>query len=820
MGLFSFKKKKEIIKSGYEGIPRKYKKSVDEINSYKEYLEKLSDEEFYKEVKDIKFKEKGREEIFAYIREASGRVLGMRHFDVQLMGGLVLTDGEVAEMKTGEGKTLTSTLSIIYKALKGEKVYVITTNEYLSERDAKELEPLYKVFGLSVGVNKADMSTILKQEVYKQDIIYTVNSELVFDYLRDNMVNFKTDRVNPNEYNYALIDEVDSILIDEARTPLIISGADDINKGDYIRVNMFVKGLKEGDYVQDRETLYAELSDSGVDKAEEYFKVDNLFDVKNMPLLSVIRMSLKAHHSIERGVDYDVQEGKVVLINQSTGRALPNTKYSDGIHQAIEVKEGVEITPVTKTIANITYQDFFRQFKMLSGMTGTGLTEAEEFLEIYNMRVIPVPTNKPKLRVDNIDEIYLTLEDKLDAITGYVKKVHEEGRPVLIGTASVESSEWISERFKKEGIRHEVLNAKNHEREAEIISKAGEKGSVTVSTNMAGRGTDIKLGEGVSELGGLVVIGTERHESRRIDNQLRGRSGRQGDPGETHFVISLEDRILSRYLPENIVRLLGNMRQFKGESIKSGMVSRSLESAQKRVEGNDYDSRKNVLKFGSVLNRHRKVVYADREDVLVNNKVNELLEPMLEYYFESLLKLDEDRDRYVLDERELSSLKLVSEGKLDLGELVKYKEEGNLTEYVRIKLKELEGLLGEARYESLMRLIVLKHLDEGWTNHLSAMSELLTSVQLRSHAQKDPYREYLNDGEELFSEMIDTVSYLVSKEILSVDVIDTEEDVALDEETLDEDLNKEDEDANKERLGYGVPIEEGLEKSTSAEELK
>ncbi len=630
-----------ILKKWVESDARELKrlgKKADKIEALKEEMEQLNDEKL--KAKTTEFKERLQNgetlddilvEAFAVAREAAKRVLGLFPFRVQLIGGMVLHGGNIAEMKTGEGKTLTATLPVYLNALGGKGVHVVTVNEYLAERDSSEMGELYKWLGLTVGVNSSEMTPDQKREAYNCDITYSTNSEIGFDYLRDNMVVYKEDMVQ-RPLNFALIDEVDSILIDEARTPLIISGQTEPTVTLYERADRYVKTLADGDYTIDWESKSISLTENGIRRAENFFKTDNLYDVENSALNHHIDQALRANYIMTKDKDYVVSDGEVLIVDSFTGRVMEGRRFSDGLHQAIEAKEHVEIQDGAKTMANITYQNLFRMYRKLSGMTGTARTEAEEFREIYNMEVTTIPTNRPVARDDRPDLLYPTLESKFKAVVKEIRDLHIKGQPVLVGTVAVETSEYLSRLLDREGIPHVVLNAKNHAREAEIVTNAGQKGAVTIATNMAGRGTDIKLGPGVVELGGLAVIGTERHESRRIDNQLRGRSGRQGDVGMSQFYLSLEDDLMIRFGSERIKDLLSRMKIADEDAvIRSGLISRQVESAQKRVEGNNYDARKNVLQYDDVMRAQREVIYAERQQVIMEEtSLKDVLMPMVD----------------------------------------------------------------------------------------------------------------------------------------------------------------------------------------------
>ena len=611
-------------------------KMTEQIEALATEMERLSDDELKGKTEEFKTRYQNGEtvddlltEAFAVVREGAKRVLGLYPYPVQLMGGISLHEGNISEMKTGEGKTLTSTMPVYLNALTGKGVHVVTVNEYLASRDASEMGQLYNFLGLTVGLNVNSLSKEEKQEAYACDITYSTNNELGFDYLRDNMVLYKEQMVQ-RPLHYAVIDEVDSILIDEARTPLIISGSAQKSAQLYIQANAFVNTLKrEEDYTYDEKTKGVQLTEAGMTKAERAFGIDNLFDISHVTLNHHITQALKAHASMHRDVDYVVQDGEIVIVDQFTGRLMKGRRYSDGLHQAIEAKEALEIQNESMTLATITFQNYFRMYEKLSGMTGTAKTEEEEFRNIYNMNVVMIPTNRPIARDDRADLIYATMDGKFRAVVEDIAERHQNGQPILVGTVAIETSEIISKYLSKKGIRHNVLNAKNHEREAEIILEAGQKGAVTIATNMAGRGTDIKLGEGVKEVGGLAVIGTERHESRRIDNQLRGRSGRQGDPGVTQFYLSMEDELMRRFGSDNMKNMMSKLGMDDTQPIQSRMVSKAVESAQRRVEGNNFDARKRLLEYDDVLRQQREIIYAQRNEVLESENLRSIVETMI-----------------------------------------------------------------------------------------------------------------------------------------------------------------------------------------------
>lgn len=631
------------IADGNKRVVKSLGKLADQVINLEDEIAKLTDdqlrektEQFKKELSEIedykkqeKYLDKILPEAYAIVREASTRVFNMTPFKVQIMGGIAIHRGDISEMKTGEGKTLTATMPVYLNALTGRGVHVVTVNEYLSSSQSEEMAQLYNFLGLSVGLNLNSMDTDQKREAYAADITYSTNNELGFDYLRDNMVTYKKDRVM-RPLNFAIIDEVDSILIDEARTPLIISGEAEKSTTLYTQANVFVKMLKgEDDFSYDEKTKAITLTEQGIDKAERMFKIDNLFDVKHVNLMHHINIALKANRTMFKDKDYVVEDGEIMIVDQFTGRTMPGRRFSDGLHQAIEAKEGLEIQNESKTMASITFQNFFRMYNKLSGMTGTAKTEEEEFRNIYNMTVTQIPTNRPIQRIDEADLIFASQKGKFDAVVKDVIELHKKGQPVLLGTVAVETSEYISQLLKKKGVRHNVLNAKNHEREAEIILNAGQKGAVTIATNMAGRGTDIKLGEGVVELGGLAVIGTERHESRRIDDQLRGRSGRQGDVGRSRFYLSLQDELMVRFGSERMQSLMGKLGMNDDTPIESKMVSRAVESAQKRVEGNNFDARKRLLEYDDVLRKQREIIYGERNDIIEKDDVQDIVKDMI-----------------------------------------------------------------------------------------------------------------------------------------------------------------------------------------------
>ena len=718
-------------------------------------------------------------EAFATVREASKRVLGMYPFRVQIMGAVSLHEGNISEMKTGEGKTLTSTLAVYLNAIAKKGVHVVTVNEYLASRDAIEMGRLYEWLGLTVGMNLNNLTKDEKRAAYAADVTYSTNNELGFDYLRDNMVLYKDDMVQ-RPLNYAVIDEVDSILIDEARTPLIISGQAAKAAQLYMQANAFARLLmKDTDYTFDETTKGVVLTEEGIEKIEKAFSIDNLFDMKHVRLNHAVNQSLKAQVTMHNDVDYVVQDGEVVIVDQFTGRLMKGRRYSDGLHQAIEAKEGLEVQNESMTMATITFQNFFRMYSKLSGMTGTAKTEEEEFRNIYNMNVITIPTNKPIIRDDRVDLIYATIAGKYKAVAEDIAERHKNGQPVLVGTVAIETSEIISAYLKKEGIKHSVLNAKNHASEAEIILNAGQKGAVTIATNMAGRGTDIKLGEGVIEAGGLAVLGTERHESRRIDNQLRGRSGRQGDPGVTQFYLSLEDDLMRRFGSDAMRSMMGKLGMDDSQPLQSKMVTRSVESAQKRVEGNNFDARKRLLQYDDVLRQQREVIYNERMEVLETGNMRSLVEKMIDSSIERMVythTADEKPENWNLKAMsELIGANLLPEHTITLADL-EGKNQQELIEFITAAVNkrydEKEEELTPDRMREFEKVVLLRSIDTKWIDHIDAMDQLRQGIHLRAYAQNDPLREYQQEGFAMFEEMVlaieeDVAKYAMKAEIRS-----------------------------------------------------
>ncbi|MED4968237.1 preprotein translocase subunit SecA [Parageobacillus toebii] len=760
-------------------------KIADQVDALGPEMAKLSDEQLRQKTEEFKARYQQGEslddllvEAFAVVREGAKRVLGLYPYKVQIMGGIVLHEGNIAEMKTGEGKTLTATMPVYLNALTGKGVHVVTVNEYLATRDATEMGKLYEFLGLTVGLNLSGMSREEKQAAYNADITYGTNNEFGFDYLRDNMVLYKEHIVQRPLY-YAIIDEVDSILIDEARTPLIISGTAQKSTALYIQANAFVRTLKKDvDYTYDEKTKSVQLTEEGITKAEKAFGIDNLFDLKHVTLNHHINLALRAHVTMHRDVDYVVEDGKVVIVDQFTGRLMRGRRYSDGLHQAIEAKEGLEIQNESMTLATITFQNYFRMYEKLAGMTGTAKTEEEEFRNIYNMQVVVIPTNKPVIREDRPDLIFRTMEGKFRAVVEDIAQRHAKGQPVLVGTVSIETSELLSNMLKKRGIPHNVLNAKNHAKEAEIIAQAGQKGAVTIATNMAGRGTDIKLGEGVKELGGLAVIGTERHESRRIDNQLRGRAGRQGDPGVSQFYLSLEDELMRRFGSESLMSMMDRLGMDDSQPIQSKMVTKAVESAQKRVEGNNFDARKQLLQYDDVLREQREIIYRQRYEVLDSDNLRGIIEKMIQSVIERVVNAHTPKEE-LPEEWNLKGIidyinaNLLPEGDVTVNDL-RGKEPEEMIELIWEKVKarydEKEQQIPPEQMREFERVIVLRAVDMKWMDHIDAMEQLRQGIHLRAYGQTDPLREYQMEGYAMFENMIASIEEEVAKYIMKAEI--------------------------------------------------
>ena len=775
---------KSLFDFEYKELKR-FMKIADQIEAKSDEYEKLTDkqlqnktEEFKKELENGKTLDDILVDAFATVREAAKRVINEKPFYTQLLGALAIHYGNIAEMKTGEGKTLTSVMPAYLNALTGKGVHIVTVNEYLASRDAAWMGQIFEFLGLTVGTNLRDLSPAEKRERYNCDVLYSTNNEIGFDYLRDNMVVRKEDRVQ-RPLNFAIVDEVDSVLIDEARTPLIISGGAMHSNNQYLDAQRFVKDLKENeDYIIDEKTNSINLTDEGSRKCESFYGIDNMYDIKHSALVHHINQALRANFTMKNEVDYVVQDGKVVIVDQFTGRLMQGRAFSEGLHQAIEAKEGVKINEETKTLATITFQNLFRMYKKLSGMTGTAKTEEEEFRNIYNMYVIQIPTNKPVIRKDMADLIFATKQDKYNAIIKEIKERHATGQPVLVGTIAIETSELISNMLKKERIKHEVLNAKNHAREAEIIAKAGEIGSVTIATNMAGRGTDIKLGEGVKELGGLCVIGTERHESRRIDNQLRGRAGRQGDPGYTQFFVSFEDDLMVRFGTDRFKDLLKAAGLGTTITLRSKAMTKNVESAQKKVEGNNFDIRKSLLQYDDVMGKQREIMYERRNEILDSDSIHESIINLIKDHIYNLVM------SHLVDQPELLEF--------DCSEICEYVNE-NLLRNSNMKLSEIinkstdeviqileDKIIGE--YENKIKdlpeeivndfekVIALRVIDTHWMEHINTMDHLKEGIGLRSYAQNNPLVEYTNEGFQLFDEMLDTINREITKYLLKAEI--------------------------------------------------
>ncbi|QAT39004.1 preprotein translocase subunit SecA [Clostridium sp. JN-9] len=758
---------------------------VNKIESLEPEISKLSDDQLRGKTAEFKNRLNNGEslddilpEAFAVVREASQRVLGMKHFREQLIGGIVLHQGRISEMKTGEGKTLVATLPSYLNGLTGKGVHIVTVNDYLAKRDRDWMGKIHEFLGLKVGVILHDMNQTQRQEAYNCDITYGTNSELGFDYLRDNMVIYKEERVQ-RKLNFAIVDEVDSILIDEARTPLIISGQGEKSTELYKVADYFSKSLvKEKDFTVDEKANSVILTDEGIEKAEKFFRVENYADPENMEIQHNVVQSLKANYIMKKDKDYMVRNGEVLIVDEFTGRVMEGRRYSDGLHQAIEAKEGVKVERESKTLATITYQNYFRMYNKLSGMTGTALTEENEFREIYGLDVIVVPTHLPVARIDSPDLIYKSVKGKYKAIADDIVETHSKGQPILVGTVSIEKSELLSDMLKKKGIPHQVLNAKYHEKEAEIISHAGEKGMVTIATNMAGRGTDIKLGEGVVEVGGLKVIGTERHESRRIDNQLRGRSGRQGDPGASRFYVSLEDDLMRIFGSDKLQGIVDKLGLEEDEAIESKMVTSAIESAQKKVEGNNFDIRKTLLQYDDVINKQREIIYKQRSQVLEGEDLKEQVQQMIEDIITGAV---DSHISGVEEEFESDLAKLIDFAEdlylpkdyVTVEELSKLSNEeikDKLLETARQMYAAKEQEFTSEQMREIERVIMLRVVDSKWMDHIDDMEHLKQGIGLRAYKQQDPAQAYQFEGSDMFNEMIyniklDTIKYLFHVQI-------------------------------------------------------
>ncbi len=775
---------KKLVDTEYKELKR-FNKIADEIEALDETYSKMSDEEL--KGKTAEFRErlaKGetlediKVEAFATAREAAYRMIGEKPYRVQLIGGLAIHYGNIAEMKTGEGKTLTTILPAYLNALPGKGVHVVTVNEYLSDRNAKWMGPIYDFLGITVGVNLRELTPSQKRDVYNCDITYSTNNEIGFDYLRDNMVTKKEDRTQRG-LNYCIIDEVDSILIDEARTPLIISGGKMNSANLYMDADRAVKRLiADEDYIIDEKAKSVILTEKGSIKVQTYFKLANLYDAENTALVHHINQALKANFGMKKDVDYVVDdEGNVVIVDQFTGRLMHGRQFSEGLHQAIEAKEGVKINEETKTLATITFQNLFRMYNKISGMTGTAKTEEEEFRDIYNMYVIEIPTNKPCIREDMADMMFATEKGKYDAIVKFIEEVHATGEPILVGTISVESNEKLSKMLTKAKLPHEVLNAKNHLREAEIIAKAGEKGAITIATNMAGRGTDIKLGEGVKELGGLCVLGTERHESRRIDNQLRGRAGRQGDPGYSQFFISFEDELMRRFGADKIKTMIQSVGYDETQPIRSKMFSKSVETAQKKVEGNNYDMRKTLLDYDNIVSEQRKIIYEKRNEILDTDDIHSLIIEIFKDYVFEFVDSHMAPEGY-LTENDLKAIEnnfntILKNQKLDLSNYKDKKEQETIDYVTEIVIKDYEDKIKDVPKEMLddfERYIALRVIDDAWVEHINSMEHLKEGIGLRGYAQTNPLQAYALEGYDIFDKMQDNIDANIVNFLLKLNV--------------------------------------------------
>ena len=778
MGFF-----RKLIDSEYKELKR-FEKIANQIDALSDEMEALSDEEL--KAKTAEFKEQLEngatlEDLvvpaFAVVREAAYRVIGEKPYFVQLLGGLAIHYGNIAEMKTGEGKTLTETMPTYLNALTGKGVHIITVNEFLAKRDSEWMGNIFRFLGLTVGLNMREMSPSQKREAYNCDVLYSTNNEIGFDYLRDNMVVRAQDRVQ-RPLNFCIVDEVDSILIDEARTPLIISGGKFDSKDLYTSTDRAAKRLSEEDYTVDEKTKSVSLTDSGVEKIEKTFRLKNLYDLENAVLVHHLNQALKANYGFKIDVDYVVEDGAVIIVDQFTGRLMHGRQFSDGLHQAIEAKEEVKINEETRTMATITFQNLFRMYNKLSGMTGTAKTEEEEFRDIYNMYVIQIPTNKPVIREDLPDLVYATEGAKLKAVVNFIKEIHETGQPILVGTVSVENNEKLSTLLKKEGLKHEVLNAKNHEREADIVAQAGQKGAITIATNMAGRGTDIKLGEGVVDLGGLCVIGTERHESRRIDNQLRGRSGRQGDPGMSQFFVSFDDDLMRRFGTDKIKQMLVNVG-FDDQAIRSKTFTKSIETAQKKVEGNNYDTRKSLLNYDNVMNEQRENIYSRRNEILDQESISERTQATFDSNIANLVDSHIEPEGYLTEDDkseiiEYLNTNLIKATKLEVEDILDMKDESEvkayLTEKVREDYAEKTKEIPKEVINEFEKAIALRVIDEAWVDHIGAMEHLREGIGLRGYAQTNPLQAYTMEGYDLFDALMGSIEERISIFLLKAEV--------------------------------------------------
>ncbi len=776
MGIF-----RKLIDSEYKEL-KKFEKIADQIIEKESVMAALTDEELKNKTKEFKERLANGETLndlvvdaFATVREVDSRILCEKPYYVQILGGLAIHYGNIAEMKTGEGKTLTETMPAYLNALDGKGVHIITVNEFLAKRDSEWMGNIFRFLGLTVGLNMREMSPKEKQEAYNCDILYSTNNEIGFDYLRDNMVVKKEDRVQ-RALNFCIVDEVDSILIDEARTPLIISGGKQNSKNLYIDADKAVKALEEDEYLIDNKTKNVSITEKGAEHLEKIFRLENLYDFGNSALVHHVNNALKANYGFKKDVDYVVDNGSVVIVDQFTGRLMQGRQFSEGLHQAIEAKENVKINEETQTMATITFQNLFRMYSKLSGMTGTAKTEEEEFRNIYNMYVIRIPTNKPVVREDLADLVYSTESGKYEAIVKTIKTIHETGQPILVGTISVENNERLSAMLKKEGLQHEVLNAKNHAREAEIIAQAGEKGAITIATNMAGRGTDIKLTDEVRAIGGLCVIGTERHESRRIDNQLRGRAGRQGDPGMSQFFVSFEDDLMRRFGTDKVKSMVMALGLVGDQAIRSKSLTKSIESAQKKVEGNNFDMRKNLLDYDNVVNEQRRIIYEQRNNVIDNESIHNSIKETFRNTMEDLVT-GHIAPEGMLTEKDLEEIvnylntNFLKTQQLTIDE-IKDLDEGKMIEYLTNMINEdYELKIKDApNFEEFERAISLRIIDSIWVEHLNAMEGLKEGIFLRQYAQTNPLQAYTMEGYQMFEQTLNRIDDTIAQFLLKANI--------------------------------------------------
>lgn len=777
MGIF-----RKLIDSEYKEL-KKFEKIADEIVALEPQMAQLTDEELKNKTTEFKERlangeslEDLKVEAFATVREAAYRVIGEKAYYVQILGGLAIHYGNIAEMKTGEGKTLTETMPTYLNALTGNGVHIVTVNEFLAKRDSEWMGNIFRFLGLTVGLNLRELNPMEKQAAYNCDVLYSTNNEIGFDYLRDNMVVRKEDRVQ-RPLNFCIVDEVDSILIDEARTPLIISGGKQNSKNLYTDADNAVKNFKEDEeYTLDPKTKNVSITELGAEKLEKYFHLENLYDFGNSVLVHHINNALKANFGFKKDVDYVVNNGEVVIVDQFTGRLMIGRQYSEGLHQAIEAKERVKINEETQTMATITFQNLFRMYNKLSGMTGTAKTEEEEFRNIYNMYVIQIPTNKPVIREDLPDLIYSGEQGKYEAVVNVIKEIHAKGQPILVGTISVENNERLSAMLKKAGLKHEVLNATNQAREAEIIAKAGEKGAITIATNMAGRGTDIKLGEGVKELGGLYVIGTERHESRRIDNQLRGRAGRQGDPGTSQFFVSFEDDLMRRFGTDRVKAMIEALGMTGTQSIRSKRLSKSIEQAQKKVEGNNFDMRKNLLDYDNVVNEQRRIIYEQRNMVIDNESIHDTIKETFRNTIEDLVTSHIAPEGYLTEDDmkeiiEYMNTNFMKNQKLTVEEIKDF-DEGKMIEFLTEKINsDYEEKIKDApNFDEFERAISLRIIDSLWIEHLNAMEALKEGIFLRQYAQTNPLQAYTMEGYNTFEQLLNRIDDNIAQFLLKANI--------------------------------------------------